>query len=756
MDRHEVAGDTRKDKRRRHMIDQLTDHFIICGYGRVGRRAAEEFEASGQAFAVLDTGDEAIEVARERGVLYRRGSGSDDRRSERAGIERARGLLASRTPTPRTSTSRSRRGPQRPELTIVARASTRGGGKLLFAGANRVVQPYAAAGTEMAKLALKPQVAASWTVSSHAGPDLRFEEIEVTGRARGGKTIRELRIRSTTGAVVIALRKPDGFFDVTPSPTSDRRGRRLIAIGTEPELKALEDLLHRGRWLAPLRRLEAALSAWRRRGDARAAEGRRRTATTRRTSRCRRARRRRPAARGCGGARRDGGRLAEIERAEVAGPGFLNLPGHATSFSASCAGEIDRATAAAARSRPRAHPGRDGLREPDRADHGGIGRNGALGDSVARLLEFAGHEVEREYYYNDAGAQMDRFRASVEAVRRGRGAARGRLPGRLHRRASPPARRPGAADAPSGSRRSLERFRIHFDSWAKQSELESESSTRSCRGCRPTSRTARPSSARRDFGDDKDRVLIRSAGRADADLRGRRHRLPARQARARLRPRDLRSRRRPPRRRGLVRGGRADARLRPGPRRGAALPARPSDARRRAGEDVEAPGRRRLPRRVHRRGRSRLRALVPRRPRPRPVDRDRRRPRRRALAQEPRLLRPVRPRADQRHLPRGRRGRRASTRCRARRSRRRSASSSSASPSSPRSSREATERRGPHAIPSTRSGSPTTSTASTTTTSCWPRRAASTSRSGLRSSRATRDVVARCLDLVGVDAPERM
>ncbi len=46
-------------------------------------------------------------------------------------------------------------------------------------------------------------------------------------------------------------------------------------------------------------------------------------------------------------------------------------------------------------------------------------RNGAIGDSLARLLEYAGHEVEREYYYNDAGAQMDRFRASVEAVRRG-------------------------------------------------------------------------------------------------------------------------------------------------------------------------------------------------------------------------------------------------------------------------------------------------------------------------------------------------
>jgi len=64
----EVAGDARRDKRRRRMIEKLQDHFIICGYGRVGRRAAEEFAASGQSYVVLDTGEEAISIARERGV----------------------------------------------------------------------------------------------------------------------------------------------------------------------------------------------------------------------------------------------------------------------------------------------------------------------------------------------------------------------------------------------------------------------------------------------------------------------------------------------------------------------------------------------------------------------------------------------------------------------------------------------------------------------------------------------------------------
>jgi voltage-gated potassium channel len=101
----------------------------------------------------------------------------------------------------------------------------------------------------MAKLALKPQVAAFLElVSSHGGPDLRFEELEVSGTSpQAGRTIREIRIRSTTGAVVIALRKPDGTFDVTPNPDEAIDvGDVVIAIGTEEELRALEDLFAPG------------------------------------------------------------------------------------------------------------------------------------------------------------------------------------------------------------------------------------------------------------------------------------------------------------------------------------------------------------------------------------------------------------------------------------------------------------------------------------------------------------------------------
>src|SRR6185369_13132471 len=66
---HEVAGETRKTRRRVRMIDELRDHFIICGYGRVGRRSAEEFKVSGQPFVVLDFSPDAITHAKEHDVL---------------------------------------------------------------------------------------------------------------------------------------------------------------------------------------------------------------------------------------------------------------------------------------------------------------------------------------------------------------------------------------------------------------------------------------------------------------------------------------------------------------------------------------------------------------------------------------------------------------------------------------------------------------------------------------------------------------
>jgi arginyl-tRNA synthetase len=202
--------------------------------------------------------------------------------------------------------------------------------------------------------------------------------------------------------------------------------------------------------------------------------------------------------------------LDEVERAEVAGPGFVNF-WLADAWFGEALGEILAAGG---------DYGGGSAEQPERVQVEMVSanptgpitvasaRNGAIGDSVARLLAFAGHEVEREYYYNDAGAQMDRFRASVDAVRRGdeppEDGYRGEYVKELARLDGDPVPEMlGRIEA------SLERFRIHFDSWARQSELEEhlgEFLPRLDTYERDGALWARSSG----YGDDEDRVLIRS------------------------------------------------------------------------------------------------------------------------------------------------------------------------------------------------------------------------------------------------------
>jgi arginyl-tRNA synthetase len=202
--------------------------------------------------------------------------------------------------------------------------------------------------------------------------------------------------------------------------------------------------------------------------------------------------------------------LDEVDRAEVAGPGFVNLW-----LSPSWFGEALGEILAAGPSY-----GGGSAESPEKVQVEMVSanptgpitvasaRNGAIGDSVARQLEFAGHEVSREYYYNDAGAQMERFRASVEAVRRGEeppeDGYRGDYVAELAAADEDPVPRMlGQIEA------SLERFRIHFDSWMLQSRLEQ----------RLPEFLPRVDTYEKDgavwacssaYGDDDDRVIVRS------------------------------------------------------------------------------------------------------------------------------------------------------------------------------------------------------------------------------------------------------
>jgi voltage-gated potassium channel len=234
------------ERRRKRAIEKLTDHYVICGYGRVGRRVGQEFREAGVRYVVLDFNEEAIERAREDGALFIKGNGTNDEDLEATGVARAKGLVASSDSDVDNLYITLSARTVRPDLLIVARASDADvAEKLRRAGADRIVQPYSAAGKEMAALVLRPQVAAFLeVVSVTGGADLQYEEIVVTeASGQSGKTIRDLRIRHETGAVIVALRKEDGTFDTTPDPDAVLdTGDVMIAAGSGDELRLLEEL----------------------------------------------------------------------------------------------------------------------------------------------------------------------------------------------------------------------------------------------------------------------------------------------------------------------------------------------------------------------------------------------------------------------------------------------------------------------------------------------------------------------------------
>jgi arginyl-tRNA synthetase len=162
--------------------------------------------------------------------------------------------------------------------------------------------------------------------------------------------------------------------------------------------------------------------------------------------------------------------LPAVERAEVAGPGFLNL-WLADEWFAGALAEVGPDYGGGSAEQLERVQVEMVSANPTGPITVASARNGAYGDAVARLLEFAGHSVEREYYYNDAGAQMDRFRASVDARRRGEAPPEDGYHGEYVDELAQLEGDPVPAMLEQ-IERTLERFRIHFDSWARQSELE--------------------------------------------------------------------------------------------------------------------------------------------------------------------------------------------------------------------------------------------------------------------------------------------
>jgi arginyl-tRNA synthetase len=205
--------------------------------------------------------------------------------------------------------------------------------------------------------------------------------------------------------------------------------------------------------------------------------------------------------------------LDEISSAEVAGPGFINLR-LSDQFFVDALAEVGERYGGSWAVKPERVQVEMVSANPTGPIVVSAARNGAYGDCVARLLEFGGHTVQREYYYNDAGAQMDRFRASIDAIRRGdpvpEDGYRGDYVVELaNQEGDPVPKMLGSIE------QTMERFRIHFDNWALQSELEKrlpEFMPRLDTYEKDGAVWARSSA----YGDEQDWVIIRSADKGGA------------------------------------------------------------------------------------------------------------------------------------------------------------------------------------------------------------------------------------------------
>ena len=225
------------ERRMQKLIDATEDHFIICGFGRVGRQVARDLKAAGARYVVVDSNPESRELAQGVGVRFIEGEPSDDDVLRAAGIERAAGVIACvDSDAENIFITLSARG-LRPDIAIVGRASEEASeSKLLRAGATRVISPYKSSGSEMARLALNPQIRGARDVAA----EYRLEEIEVVRGSPGeGQTIGDVR----GGAIIVGIREAAGEFHPQPAAeTVIRAGDVVVAMGTLRTMDRLEML----------------------------------------------------------------------------------------------------------------------------------------------------------------------------------------------------------------------------------------------------------------------------------------------------------------------------------------------------------------------------------------------------------------------------------------------------------------------------------------------------------------------------------
>ena len=246
-------------RRRMKMLRKLSNHYIVCGVGRVGRGVVNELLRSGAKVLVVENSPTRCSWASDQDIPTLQADATRDETLKEAQIESARGLVSARAaaacpPTPTTSMWRCRRGYSTPTCSSRPGPPTKKPKrnceeKLRRAGATTVFTPYTFIGHRLAQSMLRPHVLSFLDIASafsgHSHLDIEIEEILVSDSSSvTSKTLDESRIRQAYGVIVLAMRKGDDDMIFNPDgATRIEAGDVLIAVGERSKLKQMEKKL---------------------------------------------------------------------------------------------------------------------------------------------------------------------------------------------------------------------------------------------------------------------------------------------------------------------------------------------------------------------------------------------------------------------------------------------------------------------------------------------------------------------------------
>lgn len=235
-------------RQQRRLMESLSEHYILCGFSRTGRQIAKEFRAEGVPFVIIDSEIESVRKAQAEGFTLYQGDATLDETLYKVGIERAICIVAALPSDAENLYVVLSAKTLNPQIRAIARASTEEAvQKLQRGGADAVISPYITGGKRMAASALRPQVMDFVDgILTGADRQLYMEEVLLDPAICPylGQTLQKARLRSQTGALILAIRRTDGTL--IGGPTGDTillPGDLLICMGTAEQLRSLNQIL---------------------------------------------------------------------------------------------------------------------------------------------------------------------------------------------------------------------------------------------------------------------------------------------------------------------------------------------------------------------------------------------------------------------------------------------------------------------------------------------------------------------------------